>query len=88
MISRYDNRHRDGEAQHWSNESTLGSRAFFRVSDRPPRLRIEDVSTEDEGVYKCRVDYMEAPTRTSNVFLQVIGESLGFTGMDVKEWNY
>lgn len=38
-------------------------------------MRLEDVRDHDEAVYKCRVDYREAPTTTSNVAVNVVRKS-------------
>lgn len=63
------------EARHWSDDKVLSGRAFFLGDHNPGRLRLEDVGGRDQGVYKCRVDFRKAPTRISNVNLNVIGEA-------------
>ena len=62
------------EARHWSDDKVLTGRAFFRGDHDPGRLILESVSNKDQGVYKCRVDFRKAPTRISNVNLNVIGK--------------
>ena len=52
----------------------MSGRAFFRGDHRPSRLVLDSVKDTDAAVYKCRVDYSKAPTRISNVVLEVIGE--------------
>ena len=72
---RYDVRgksHKD--ARHWSDDRTLAGRAFFRGDQRPARLVLDNIRDDDRAVYKCRVDYDRAPTRISNVALDIIGE--------------
>ena len=38
------------------------------------RLVLDNVKGRDEGSYKCRVDFRQAPTRISNIDLHVIGK--------------
>ena len=40
------------------------------------RLVLDNVRGRDEGSYKCRVDFRQAPTRISNIDLHVIGKKL------------
>ena len=65
-----------GSGTVWSDPDWLGERADFRPDPYPALLRIHDVGRDDAGEYRCRVDFMEAPTRTSLVNLTVIGEFL------------
>ena len=50
----------------------LQGRAFFRGDNNPGRLVLDNISPGDEGLYKCRVDFAVAPTRISNILLDVI----------------
>jgi len=40
------------------------------------RLKIFNVSEADDGLYRCRVDFLASQTRTSRLNLTVIGERL------------
>ena len=73
---RYDTRGEEKsyeEARHWSDDKVLTGRAFFRGDHDPGRLILDNVASKDQGSYKCRVDFRQAPTRISNVRLNVIG---------------
>lgn len=64
-------------ARHWSSDKLFGTRAHFRVvSDptKPARLVIENVKLTDEGVYRCRVDFRNSPTRNFRFNLTVVGK--------------
>ncbi|KAF0313741.1 Nephrin [Amphibalanus amphitrite] len=56
---------------HWVN-GEAGSRLEFDPTARPAILRISAVSRADAGVYRCRVDYVQAPTRNPRVNLTVV----------------
>lgn len=59
-------------ARHWSDDDILEGRAFFRGDNNPGRLVLDNISPQDQGLYKCRVDFASAPTRISNIVLDVI----------------
>ena len=91
---RYDTRGEEKsyeEARHWSDDKVLTGRAFFRGDHDPGRLILDNVASKDQGSYKCRVDFRKAPTRISNVRLNVIGnfdyylQSFLITSMDLAE---
>ena len=50
----------------------LQGRAFFRGDNNPGRLVLDNISPGGKGLYKCRVDFAVAPTRISNILLDVI----------------
>ncbi|GFU48814.1 nephrin [Nephila pilipes] len=53
---------RAGEAKHFSSK-VLGQRAYFNVSrGASAHIRLEPVEAEDEGEYRCRIDYKRGRT--------------------------
>lgn len=61
-------------AKLWSSPTMFGARAFFRTVTNPAALVIDDIKLKDEGIYRCRVDFNNSPTRNSRVNFTVIGE--------------
>lgn len=55
----------------------LGNRAYFITEDQPSmsRLRIQNVSMQDQGVFRCRVDFINSPTRNFQVNLTLVGQT-------------
>ncbi|XP_014485877.1 PREDICTED: nephrin-like isoform X2 [Dinoponera quadriceps] len=68
----YDARSRQfGKAKLWSASHFWGQRATFRPNP-PAQLTVSDLRESDEGVYRCRVDFRNSPTRNFKVNLTVI----------------
>lgn len=59
------------EAKHFPS-SELGTRAYFDTISKIPNLSIDPVQVEDEGDYKCRIDYKRSRTVNYDVRLKVI----------------
>ncbi|XP_042207122.1 nephrin-like [Homarus americanus] len=61
---------RSGPANHWKNPSHLGSRANFHPTTAS--LTLQHVQADDQGTYRCRVDFRINPTLTFTTNLTVI----------------
>ncbi|XP_066589277.1 B-cell receptor CD22-like isoform X2 [Prorops nasuta] len=67
----FDARNRQfGKEKVWSAPHYWGNRASFRATT--PQLTIQDVRQSDEGVYRCRVDFRNSPTRNAKVNFTII----------------
>ncbi|XP_049877454.1 hemicentin-2-like isoform X2 [Pectinophora gossypiella] len=60
------------KALQWSDPVTFGPRAYFATVARPAALTLSSVQLDDEGVYRCRVDFKNSPTRNFQIRLTVI----------------
>lgn len=76
ICSRFDVRGRPfKQALFWSDPLAFGPRAYFVTGKLPiAALQLDSVQLKDAGVYRCRVDYRNSPTRNFQVKLTVIGE--------------
>ena len=74
-IYTYDARTSDILApSHWSEEEPrgFGSRARLVISPHPAQLVIENIQSNDAGLYRCRVDFKSSQTRNSMITLSII----------------
>ncbi|XP_070490532.1 uncharacterized protein side-V [Chironomus tepperi] len=60
------------EAVHWQDDIVLRSKAYFYYDTIPPALKIKNVSTENVGIYRCRVDFQKTPTKNCRINLSVL----------------
>ena len=60
-------------AKHWSAEAPFGKRAHFRTVSEPAKLVVDEVKVEDQGVYRCRVDFRNSPSRETRLNLTIAG---------------
>lgn len=62
------------QAKQWSSPDAFGTRAFFRTSTHPAQLLVDEIAMSDEGVYRCRVDFRNSPTRNVKINFTVISK--------------
>ncbi|XP_050301674.1 nephrin isoform X2 [Anthonomus grandis grandis] len=55
----------------WTDDR-LNGRAHYHMVVEPSTLSIDNISEEDEGEYRCRIDYLKSPTKNLRVWLTVI----------------
>lgn len=77
-----------GQAKLWSSPTAFASRAFFRTASHPAQLLVDDIKLIDEGMYRCRVDFRNSPTRNLKINFTVIGEWLPTTSGFEKPANW
>ena len=74
-ISSYDVRENvQAFGKHWYDDGNLGGRGFFGGKNKTSYLSIENLKHKDEGSYRCRVDFKQAPSRIHKLYLQIVGE--------------
>ena len=79
LHSSFDVRGRSfNKALHWSDPLAFGTRAKFITMSRPSSLNVDAVQLDDEGVYRCRVDFKNSPTRNFQIRLNVVGKTVFF----------
>ncbi|XP_063387268.1 synaptogenesis protein syg-2-like isoform X7 [Cydia fagiglandana] len=66
---------RNGPPVHWAVAGEFGARTHFVLNESDTssaHLAVDKVAHRDEGVYRCRIDYVDSPTRNYRVNLTVI----------------
>lgn len=62
-------------AIHWAVSDDIGRRTYFQVGNgQPAKLKVTKVTFSDQGVFRCRVDFVNSPTRNFLVNLTIIGK--------------
>jgi len=62
------------QARLWSDPYVFGERAVMKTDVKPAELEIDPLEFTDGGVYRCRVDFKNSPTKNQKINLTVIGE--------------
>lgn len=62
-------------AIHWAMSNDFGSRSNFLLGKGSirSRLKISKVAESDQGIYRCRIDFNNSPTKNYKVNLTLIG---------------
>jgi len=61
------------QAKHWSADSPFGKQGHFQTTSEPARLIVEPVKLDYQGIYRCRVDFRNSPSRETRLNLTVTG---------------
>ncbi|XP_067133867.1 protein turtle homolog A-like isoform X1 [Centruroides vittatus] len=64
-------RRRLSQARHAVNDA-IASRSYLSIGHKPAMLELNPVTLEDDGHYRCRVDFKKAQTRNADLILRVI----------------
>lgn len=70
------------KGRHFPSPETEG-RFYLDLSLNPISLRIDPVSLEDAGVYKCQIEFKHKRSVQSTVNLDIIGKILRFNVLTV-----
>lgn len=66
--------------KHWSNPKIFDDRAYVRLEPSGPErplkaeLQVKRLLAEDAGLYMCRIDVKNNPTRNQRVNLTIVGK--------------
>lgn len=63
-----------GRTKTWSDERAFGHRAAISPTE-PADLEIDPLESGDDGIYRCRVDFKDSPTKNYKINLTVIGKA-------------
>ncbi|XP_071869170.1 motor axon guidance molcule sidestep isoform X2 [Bombus fervidus] len=62
-------------AVHWAVSDDLGKRTYFQIGDgHRAKLKVTKVTFKDQGIFRCRVDFINSPTRNFRVNLTLVEE--------------
>ncbi|KAI4495600.1 hypothetical protein M0802_008612 [Mischocyttarus mexicanus] len=62
-------------ASHWADGGDLGGRTYLQVGDgQRSKLKITKVKYIDQSVFRCRVDFVNSPTRNFRINLTLVEE--------------
>lgn len=76
-IYSYDVRHTEqlDKGSHHEGNGSLNGRSNFNTTLLPSFV-IRNVKGQDNGLYRCRVDFIKSPTRNIKIQLSVIGKRI------------
>ncbi|XP_012526674.1 hemicentin-2 isoform X1 [Monomorium pharaonis] len=60
------------QARLWSDPYVFAERAVMKTDVKPAELEIDPLESTDGGVYRCRVDFKNSPTKNQKINLTVI----------------
>ncbi|XP_024892501.1 hemicentin-1-like [Temnothorax curvispinosus] len=60
------------QARLWSDPYVFGERAVMKTDVKPAELEIDPLESTDGGIYRCRVDFKNSPTKNQKINLTVI----------------
>lgn len=77
-IYSFDVRHTEqlDKGSHHEGNGSLNGRSHFNTTALPSFV-IKNVKGQDNGLYRCRVDFVKSPTRNIKIQLSVIGKKSG-----------
>lgn len=61
-----------GNTKPKSTPGAFGTRVHFNTATVPAQLMLDNLKMTDEGVYRCRVDFRNTPTRNAKVNLTIV----------------
>lgn len=64
------------KADHFASSDDLGTRSYFIITEEAStaRLKVKRVSASDEGIFRCRVDFINSPTRNFRFNLTLVDQ--------------
>jgi neural cell adhesion molecule len=88
-IYSFDVRHTEAleKGLHHEGTGVLNGRSHFNTTLLPSFV-ITNVKGQDNGLYRCRVDFIKSPTRNTKIQLSVIGETLDDNDVNVSQSLY
>ncbi|ODM99242.1 Nephrin [Orchesella cincta] len=60
-----------GTGKKWSADKPFGKRAHFQHTSEPAKLIVESAKETDQGIYRCRVDFRNSPSREVRMNLTI-----------------
>ena len=83
-LSRYDARNK-GKPTLWSEDEPkgFGNRAHFKAQSPNAMLYLDNITFNEGGIFRCRVDFQTAQTRNSLFNLTVIGNKYNYLQLNL-----